>query len=80
MTKLTETHETLAEESKWDFSDLNALFINCTLKRSPAVSNTSGLADLAVAIMEPASLQSVQCPRPGQPQRQAKTQPHRNLQ
>ncbi len=52
MTKLTETHETLAEESKWDFSDLKALFINCTLKRSPAVSNTSGLADLAIAIME----------------------------
>jgi multimeric flavodoxin WrbA len=52
MTKLTETHETLAEESKWDFSDLNALFINCTLKRSPEVSNTRGLADLAVAIME----------------------------
>jgi NADPH-dependent FMN reductase len=52
MTKLTETHETLAEESKWDFSDLKALFINCTLKRSPEVSNTSGLADLAVAIME----------------------------
>ena len=44
MTKLTETHETLAEESKWDFSDLNALFINCTLKRSPEVSNTSGLS------------------------------------
>jgi multimeric flavodoxin WrbA len=52
MTKLTETHETLAEESKWDFSDLKAVFVNCTLKRSPEVSNTSGLADLAVAIME----------------------------
>jgi multimeric flavodoxin WrbA len=52
MTKLTERHETLAAESKWDFSDLRALFINCTLKRSPEVSNTSGLAELAVAIME----------------------------
>jgi multimeric flavodoxin WrbA len=52
MMKMTETQETLAEESKWDFSDLSALFINCTLKRSPEVSNTRGLADLAVAIME----------------------------
>ena len=50
--KLTEMHETLAVESRWDFTDLRALFINCTLKRSPEVSNTRGLADLAVAIME----------------------------
>jgi multimeric flavodoxin WrbA len=35
----------------WDFSDLRALFINCTLKRSPEVSNTQGLADLAIEIM-----------------------------
>ncbi len=52
MANLTEKHEKLAAESRWDFSDLKALFINCTLKRSPEVSNTSGLADLAVAIME----------------------------
>ncbi len=52
MAHLTEKHEKLATESQWDFSDLKALFINCTLKRSPEVSNTSGLADLAVAIME----------------------------
>jgi len=52
MTNLTEMHETLAAESQWDFSDLRAVFINCTLKRSPEVSNTRGLADLAVAIME----------------------------
>jgi multimeric flavodoxin WrbA len=52
MTTLNERHEKLAAESKWDFSDLGALFINCTLKRSPEVSNTQGLAELAVAIME----------------------------
>ena len=52
MANLTGRHEQLAAESKWDFSDLTALFINCTLKRSPEVSNTRGLADLAVAIME----------------------------
>ena len=37
MTNLTEQHERLAADSKWDFSDLSALFINCTLKRSPEV-------------------------------------------
>ena len=52
MANLTERHEKLAAESRWDFSDLSALFINCTLKRSPEASNTRGLADLAVAIME----------------------------
>ena len=52
MANLSEREEQLARESKWDFSDLHPLFINCTLKRSPEVSNTRGLADLAVAIME----------------------------
>jgi hypothetical protein len=58
MAKVTEQHEKLAAESKWDFSDLSALFINCTLKRSPEVSNTRGLADLAVAIMQLANTRS----------------------
>jgi multimeric flavodoxin WrbA len=35
-----------------DYSDLKALFINCTLKRSPEVSNTQGLADKAIAVLE----------------------------
>lgn len=34
-----------------DFSDLRAAFINCTLKRSPEVSNTAGLMDDAASIM-----------------------------
>jgi hypothetical protein len=34
-----------------DYSDLRALFINCTLKRSPEVSNTQGLADISIEIM-----------------------------
>ncbi len=38
--------------SKWDFSDLRALFINCTLKRSPGMSHTDGLARISQAIME----------------------------
>jgi multimeric flavodoxin WrbA len=41
----------LDEQDRWDFSDLRALFINCTLKRSPEISNTQGLADHSIAIM-----------------------------
>src|SRR5207247_7750238 len=33
------------------FSDLSAVFVNCTLKRSPEVSNTRGLADRSIEIM-----------------------------
>ena len=40
------------KEHGWDFSDLRALFINCTLKRSPGISHTRGLMDLAVSVME----------------------------
>lgn len=36
----------------WDFSDLSALFINCTLKPSPSQSHTRGLMDVSAAIME----------------------------
>lgn len=35
-----------------DFSDLQALFINCTLKPSPQVSHTRGLIDASKTIME----------------------------
>lgn len=35
-----------------DFSDLTALFINCTLKKSPETSHTRGLIDVAMHIME----------------------------
>jgi multimeric flavodoxin WrbA len=52
MPELTALQEQLAAASPWDFSDLRALFVNCTLKRSPAVSNTQALADIAIAIME----------------------------
>ncbi len=49
---LTARLDELADKSRWDFSDLRALFINCTLKKSPEPSNTQGLADLAISIME----------------------------
>jgi len=35
-----------------DFSDLSAVFVNTTLKRSPEVSNTEGLIDISRTIME----------------------------
>ncbi len=49
---LNELQERWCSESKWDFSDLKALFLNCTLKRSPEMSHTDGLIRIARAIME----------------------------
>ncbi len=49
---LNEKQLKMCESSKWDFSDLSALFLNCTLKRSPDLSHTSGLIGISVAIME----------------------------
>lgn len=39
------------DSNDYDFSDLRATFINCTLKRSPALSHTEGLVDVSAAIM-----------------------------
>ena len=36
---MTDRMNEMTAASKWDFSDLKALFINCTLKRSPEKSN-----------------------------------------
>jgi multimeric flavodoxin WrbA len=49
---LTDRIEELTSESRWDFSDLNALYINCTLKKSPEPSHTQGLIDISTSIME----------------------------
>ena len=43
---------TAPEPTTVDYADLSALFINCTLKRSPAVSNTAGLAEVSMDILE----------------------------
>ena len=48
---LTDKHEELARQAPADYSDLRALFINCTLKRSPEQSHTEGLARLSEGIM-----------------------------
>ncbi|MEA2181163.1 MAG: hypothetical protein QOF69_348 [Solirubrobacteraceae bacterium] len=52
VSNLNEIDERLCETSRWDFSDLRALYINCTLKRSPEISHTQALADHSIAIME----------------------------
>jgi multimeric flavodoxin WrbA len=36
----------------YDFSGLKAIFINCTLKPSPAMSHTQGLADRSIELMQ----------------------------
>jgi len=50
--KLNEKQEALCSQDKWNFSDLNALFLNCTIKKSPALSHTEGLMALSMLIME----------------------------
>ena len=52
MTTMEQRQESLHGGSRWDFSDLKALFINCTLKRSPEMSHTRGLIDISAWIME----------------------------
>ena len=49
---LNEFQQELCSTSRWDFTDLRALFVNCTLKPSPSVSNTQGLMDISIAILE----------------------------
>ncbi len=60
---LNEKQEQLCSESKWNFGDLKALFLNCTLKKSPEQSHTQGLIDISMAIMEKNGV-SVECLRP----------------
>lgn len=47
--ELNEMQIRLCEESKWDFSDIKALFLNCTLKRSPTLSHAEGLMSISSA-------------------------------
>ena len=50
--KLSEKQNKLCDDSKWDFSDLKALFLNCTLKPTPQKSHTEGLIKISKLIME----------------------------
>ena len=49
---LSERQEQLCDASQVDYSDLRAIFLNCTLKRSPELSHTEGLIRISQAIME----------------------------
>ena len=49
---LNEQQIAWCETSRWDFTDVSALFLNCTLKKTPALSHTQGLIDISQAIME----------------------------
>jgi multimeric flavodoxin WrbA len=48
---LSEQQEQKCAENETDFSDLKAMFINCTLKKSPEQSHTQGLMDISMEIM-----------------------------
>jgi multimeric flavodoxin WrbA len=50
--ELNDFQQELCTQSSWDFTDLRAVYVNCTLKPSPALSHTQGLMDISVAIME----------------------------
>jgi multimeric flavodoxin WrbA len=49
--ELNEIETEMIETNTVDYSDLRAMFINCTLKRSPEQSHTQGLMDLSEEIM-----------------------------
>lgn len=51
MTTLSPMQEEISDQHSWDFSDLNAIYINTTLKRSPEMSHTQGLMDLSAELM-----------------------------
>lgn len=44
--------KSLSERAPAKYDDLRAVFINCTLKKSPRQSHTQGLMDRSIAIME----------------------------
>ncbi len=52
MVKLNAMQEELCSSNKWDFSNIKALFLNCTLKKSPELSHTEGLMNVSKTIME----------------------------
>jgi len=46
------TDLTSCDPGEWRLDDLRALYINCTLKRSPERSHTQGLIDRSRSIMK----------------------------
>ena len=60
---LTEQQEQLCNSSPSDYSDLRAIFLNCTFKKSPEMSHTEGLIKTSKTIMEKSGI-SVEALRP----------------
>lgn len=56
--ELNDKQKRWCENHSWDFSDLKALFLNCTLKKSPELSHTEGLIKISQAIMEANGVQT----------------------
>ncbi len=50
--ELNEKQLEMCTASRWDFSDLRVIFLNCTLKKSPEMSHTEGLWQICKAIFE----------------------------
>ncbi len=50
--ELNEKQLEMCTTSRWDFSDLRVIFLNCTLKKSPEMSHTEGLWQICKAIFE----------------------------
>ena len=50
--KLNKIQQQFNQENNTDFSDLKAVFLNCTLKKSPQKSHTAGLIAMSQKIME----------------------------
>ena len=49
---LNEMQQKWNKENPYDFSDLNVVYLNCTLKKSPQLSHTEGLIKYSQAIFE----------------------------
>lgn len=50
--QLSKKQEQLCSDSQWDFSNLKALFLNCTLKPKPKDSHTESLIKVSQSILE----------------------------
>ncbi|MGK2958540.1 MAG: hypothetical protein ACSLFB_09115 [Acidimicrobiales bacterium] len=49
---LDDRQQQLCDDNPFDFTDLSALFVSCTLKLSPEQSHTEGLSHIAISVME----------------------------
>ncbi|GAB4324123.1 MAG: flavodoxin family protein [Candidatus Zixiibacteriota bacterium] len=55
---LNEKQEQMCSSSTWNFSDLTAIFLNCTLKKSPERSHTDGLWQISKGILKRNNVQT----------------------